>query len=100
MRNCLQKNVFGGLIFGCLILSGGCNTPSHPETMTIYTNAVIWTGNPQQPYAEAMAIVGERIKSVGSSAQMMALKTEKTTVVDIWQGSLLYQVSPMRTRIL
>jgi predicted amidohydrolase YtcJ len=36
----------------------------------ILTNGKIWTGNPQRPWAEAVAIEGNRIVAVGSSADI------------------------------
>ncbi len=33
-------------------------------------NARVWTGNPQRPWADAVAISGERITAVGSSAEV------------------------------
>ncbi len=39
---------------------------TEPVTMAI-VNARIWTGNPKQPWAEAIAISGDRIATVGSN---------------------------------
>ncbi len=36
-------------------------------------NAVVWTGDPARPQAEAVAIAGDRIVSVGTSAEIAAL---------------------------
>jgi hypothetical protein len=39
----------------------------------VVTGARIWTGNPAQPYAEALAIRGDRILAVGGTAEIAAL---------------------------
>src|SRR5918996_2872872 len=44
----------------------------------IVTGATIWTGNPAQPYAEALAIRGDRILAVGSTAEVEALAGART----------------------
>jgi predicted amidohydrolase YtcJ len=45
-------------------------------------NARIWTGDPRHPWADAMAISGERITVVGSSAEVRKLVTPATRVID------------------
>jgi predicted amidohydrolase YtcJ len=46
--------------------------PSNQITMAI-VNARVWTGNPAQPWATAVAVAGERIAVVGSSAEVAKL---------------------------
>jgi predicted amidohydrolase YtcJ len=48
----------------------------------IITNARIITMNPAQPFAEALAISGNRILKVGSVQDVLALRTPKTRVHD------------------
>jgi predicted amidohydrolase YtcJ len=48
----------------------------------IITNARIITMNPAQPFAEALAISGNRILRVGTTADVMPLRTVKTRVHD------------------
>lgn len=43
----------------------------------------IWTVNPAQPEAEAVAISGNRVIAVGRSGDILKLKREKTVVVDL-----------------
>ena len=47
---------------------------------TIITDAKIWTGNPEQPFAEAMAIKGELILGVGSNDDMLAFRGINTNI--------------------
>src|SRR5688500_14240244 len=49
----------------------------------IYFNANVWTGNAQQPKAEAIAIDDGSIIAVGSSADVRKLADAKTTAVDL-----------------
>jgi len=45
-------------------------------------NARIWTGDTRRPWADAMAISGERITTVGSSAEVRKLVTPSTRLID------------------
>lgn len=62
------------LIFGC--------AQELPKADLVITNAVIWTGNEAQPTAEAMAIAGDTILAVGTTAEIKKLTNSKTEVVD------------------
>jgi hypothetical protein len=46
----------------------------------------VWTGNPDAPWAEAVAVRGERIAAVGSRAEIEALADEDTRVIDAAGG--------------
>jgi predicted amidohydrolase YtcJ len=45
-------------------------------------NARIWTGDPHRPWVDAIAITGERIAVVGTSAAVKKLATPATRVID------------------
>jgi predicted amidohydrolase YtcJ len=49
----------------------------------VFNNAKIWTVDPQNPQAEALAIAGGKILAVGSNAEMKKLIGSKTKVVDV-----------------
>lgn len=49
----------------------------------ILLNTQVWTGNPAQPYADAVAIRGDRILAVGSSSRLLKLKGAKSSVIDL-----------------
>ncbi|WP_116807427.1 amidohydrolase [Steroidobacter cummioxidans] len=49
----------------------------------IYFNANVWTGDPQRPKAEAIAIDSGSIVAVGSSAEVRGLADAKTRAVDL-----------------
>ncbi len=48
----------------------------------IITNANIWTGNPDQPQAAALAVAGEKIIAVGSAAEIVKLAGPDTKIID------------------
>ncbi|MDQ6887242.1 MAG: amidohydrolase family protein [Gemmatimonadota bacterium] len=52
-----------------------------PVTLAV-VNARIWTGDPRRPWAEALAVVGDRIAAVGSSAEIRKLIDTGTEVID------------------
>lgn len=52
-------------------------------TLLLLVNGKIWTGNPQQPEAEAVAIQGNRILAVGSTAEILKLKPSDTQALDL-----------------
>ncbi|MEW5919249.1 MAG: amidohydrolase, partial [Gemmatimonadota bacterium] len=43
-----------------------------PVTLAV-VNARVWTGNPNRPWADAIAVSGERLTAVGSSAEIRKL---------------------------
>lgn len=52
-----------------------------PET--IYTNARIWTGNADQPWAEALAVLDGSILAVGDRVEVEALQGASTEKIDL-----------------
>lgn len=54
----------------------------------VFLNGVVWTANPEQPRAEAVAIKGEKILAVGSAAVLQELIGKETEVIDL-KGKLL-----------
>jgi predicted amidohydrolase YtcJ len=49
----------------------------------IITAARVWTGDPARPWAEAVAVRGDRILAVGSRAEIMARRAQHTRVIDM-----------------
>jgi hypothetical protein len=58
-----------------------------PATLAIL-NARVWTGNPRQPWAEAVAARGERLVAVGSRAEVERHLGAGTRVIDA-KGQML-----------
>lgn len=59
-----------------------------PAAHRIYHNGIVLTMNPDQPEAQAIAILGEEIVAVGSDAEVLALRRPDSAVVDL-QGQTL-----------
>jgi predicted amidohydrolase YtcJ len=55
----------------------------------IFHNAVIYTADDARPKAEAIAIAGDRITAVGSSADILEMKGPRTRVVDVHGAAIL-----------
>src|SRR5438874_957106 len=49
----------------------------------ILTNGKIWTGDPQRPWAEAVAIEGNRIAAVGSTVEIAKLAPPSARVINL-----------------
>jgi len=89
------KPVGAAILIALLIASTGCNrsdapateaapkpAPDTPSADLIVSGGRIWTGDPDKPWAEAIAIAGDRILAVGSSTEIAALGGADTRVVD------------------
>ena len=56
--------------------------PARLAADLVITNARIWTGDPLQPEANAVAVIGDRIVDVGSAREIDRWRGTATTVVD------------------
>ena len=65
-----------------VLIAVSCNVSTQTSDMII-TNARIWTGNAEQPYAEAMAVSGDTIVAIGSIREVMKYKSGADTVIDL-----------------
>ena len=77
------------LAFACLM---GVGVPAQGQSSTaadtVVVNARIYTLNPRQPWAEALAIRGDQIVAVGSTRDVAARRGPSTHVID-GQGRLV-----------
>ncbi len=64
------------------------HTQAHPSADLIVTNAKIWTVDKAHQTAEAVAIIGNRIVAVGTSAEIDQWRGATTNVIDA-RGKLL-----------
>ncbi|MBV9879724.1 MAG: amidohydrolase [Gemmatirosa sp.] len=55
--------------------------PAQPVSLAV-VNARVWTGNPRRPWADALAVRGDRLAAVGSSAEVRKLAGAGARVVD------------------
>jgi predicted amidohydrolase YtcJ len=56
--------------------------PNAPAVTLAVVNARAWTGNPARPWADAIAVAGDRIVAVGSSAEVRKLAGDSTEIID------------------
>ena len=79
------------LLLGSIWLAA-CGQPAEPPSPAAATLAItgarVWTGDPDRPWAEAVASRGEDIVAVGSNAEIEALVGPGTTVINV-PGSML-----------
>ncbi|HZQ92948.1 MAG TPA: amidohydrolase [Terriglobales bacterium] len=69
----------------CLLLTTAAafaQTEGRPAASLIITNAKVWTVDSNQPKAEAVAVLGDRIVAVGTASQVDAWRGAETRVVD------------------
>ena len=67
-----------------IVLMGGImNSCNNNNPDVIYTNGNIWTGIPDTPRAEAIAVSGETILAVGTTKDLMSLKGTNTHIIDL-----------------
>jgi predicted amidohydrolase YtcJ len=64
-----------------LSILAGCAQEQPTATLAV-TGARIWTGDDAEPWAQAMAIDGERILAVGSDADISRYVTASTELID------------------
>ncbi len=81
------------LRFLCLalpaVLVAACSN-SQPETASlVIRDARVWTGDPAQPWAEAVAARGEDIIAVGTTAEIDDLVGVDTQIIDADKGMLV-----------
>ena len=80
-----------GLILAALLLTA-CRMQSAspapgPVTLAV-VNVRVWTGDARRPWADAIAVAGERIAAVGSSAEIRKLVPAGLRVID-GQGQMM-----------
>lgn len=65
------------------LLSLGAALPAQQAPDVVLVNAKLFTADSTAPWAEAIAIRGERIQAVGTSAAMRSLAGARTRVIDV-----------------
>jgi predicted amidohydrolase YtcJ len=74
--------------------------PEAPGADLIVHNAKVFTGNPAQPEASALAVKAGRIYAVGSDAEVLALKNANTRVIDSRGRRLIPGIIDAHTHVL
>ncbi len=70
------------IVFLSCVLANPLLAQSKPTADLIITNAKVWTVDKAHPTAEAVAVLGDRIVAVGSTAEIAALRGSDTKVID------------------
>src|ERR1700678_1384582 len=87
MKRCFLQ---AAIVLGCVLgWPFGLFAQTKPAADLIIQNAHIWTVDPSLPEAEAVAILGDRIVALGSSAQVDAWRGPQTHVIDAGGKRLL-----------
>src|SRR5436190_21244481 len=63
-------------------LAAGCSRPARLSADLVITRAKVWTGDPQQPEAMAVAVIGDRIVDVGGADEIEHWRGPNTTVLN------------------
>ncbi|HMI58639.1 MAG TPA: amidohydrolase family protein, partial [Gemmatimonadaceae bacterium] len=72
----------GALIMMSAFTLASCSpATSAPVTLAV-VNARIWTGNAKRPWADAIAVRGDTIAAVASSAEIRKMADASTKVID------------------
>lgn len=79
MRGPVMRSV---LSVGCLALAA-CASPSEPSADLVLLNGRVYTVDAAEPWAEAVAVRGDRIIAVGSSSDIRAMAGPDTRTIDL-----------------
>jgi predicted amidohydrolase YtcJ len=71
------------LLCAALVVSSAASAQAQVFASLVLVHGHVWTENPAQPEAEALAIDGNRILQVGSSADILRLAGPTTRVIDL-----------------
>ena len=79
-----MKRVWLVLISLTFLLAISCQskTQQNGPDLILY-NGTLWTVNPSMPWAEALAVKGEKIISIGTSEDILKLEGKKTKAIDL-----------------
>lgn len=88
-----------GLVFAfffVLVLSGSSLWGQESSGEKIFFHAKVFTGDPANPYAEAVAIRGDKIVAVGNLSQVEKAAAATAERIDL-EGKSLFPDSSIRT---
>lgn len=76
-------------VFAMSLLLMNCTQSGEKMADLVLINGTIWTVNPAQPWAEALAVDGDRISHVGRTSEIKKLVGRTTRVIDLHQALVL-----------
>lgn len=75
-------------LFSMAVVNGAAGDETRTPATMLVTGRV-WTGNVQQPWAEAVAVRSERIVAVGSREELQRFKADETKIVEAGDGLVI-----------
>ncbi len=74
-----------------IVLAGSvaCSSSDTPSASLVVTGARVWTGDPELPWAGAVAVAGDEIVAVGSTEDIAAFIDDSTNVIESDGGMLV-----------
>lgn len=81
-----NRNYLLVLLLAC---TAACSSPDAPSASLVVTGARVWTGDPDLPWAEAVAVSGEEIVAVGSAEDIASFIGDATEVIESNGGMLV-----------
>jgi predicted amidohydrolase YtcJ len=91
-----------GLLCGCVAgaWSGPIASDVHAAADLLVLHAKIYTVNPKQPWADALAITGDKITAVGSEKDIEVFRGSKTQIIDVHGHAVLPGFTDSHTHFL
>jgi len=77
----MLKQIFLWIIVSAFFFVA-CRQESRRKTTLAVINARVWTGNSEQPWAEALAVSGNKIIAVGANIEIQLFIDDSTYVID------------------
>jgi predicted amidohydrolase YtcJ len=71
------------------LILAACQSETRQTAALVVTNAKVWTGDPDRPWAEAVASNGETVIAVGSEADIAPFIGEDTEVISVPDSMLV-----------
>jgi hypothetical protein len=95
----VTKSVLYSALFLILLSPAFVPAQSKPAADPITTNAKIWTVDQSRPTAKAIAVLGDRITTVGSNQDVDGWRGPKTQVIDAVDSILPGPMSSARSAV-
>ncbi len=77
-----RLGVLSAAVAGAALWLSACGGSPAPEADLLVTGGEVWTGNPDRPRAEAVAVEGHEILAVGSASDLESYVGPDTRVID------------------
>jgi predicted amidohydrolase YtcJ len=78
-----RTTVLVGIVAAVALMAAGAKGAKGPPADRVFLNGRIWTGEPGRPWAEALAVRGDRLIAVGKAGDVDGLAGKGTDLVDL-----------------